>query len=154
MEYGPRGERTKELDTNYKIADEIKSCVSSKLSTNYHEFGVGAENHLNESMFKYDNSSSRKALETRDITVMLRKYKTSVGVYLIKYNTATEEHTVTEAEFNPKLPEEHLHIVLDCIKRVNDLHSQQKPKEGGKRRRSKNKTNRIKRTKKNKTRRV
>jgi len=78
-------------------------------------------------------SRKTEILPTRDIIVRLEN---SSDVYVVMYNTADNTHTVTNPPGGFGLSPTNLEFVLSCVRSAQA---------GGKRRRSKNRTKRVKR---------
>ena len=131
--YGPRGGPTAEATANRAIEGKIIGCLRNEnnFGTRFSDYGCLSKNH---STSTPGQLSSRVMLATRDIIVILGHPDSA---YRIKYNTATNTHTVTKPDqYSPELSAADIQKVLNCITSNQG---------GGKKRHSKNRTRRVKR---------
>jgi urate oxidase len=112
---------------NRAIERKILECLNNLGNFSY---TCLSQNHIKNTFIP---ERKTEVLPTRDITVRL---ESPGAAYIVTYNTADNTHTVTNPPENFGLTDEILQTVLNCIR------SNQR---GGKKRRYKNRTRRVKR---------
>ena len=116
---------------NRAIEQRIIRCLANENNLgNSFTYNCTSQNHVEIILIP---SRNRRVLPTRDITVRLENPS---GSYIVTYNTADNTHTVSNPPGSFGLSPENLQKVLHCI---TSNHG------GGKRRRSKHRTKRVKR---------
>ena len=138
--YGTRGGPTPEEIANRALEERLVTCLRNAFGTRFSEYGAYSENHSTYTPGM--NFSSYRALNTRDISASLGHPDSA---YRIRYNTATKTHTLSKpGQYYSDLSNDDIKKVLNCI---------ESSQQGGKQRRSKNRTKRARR-KNNKSRRL
>jgi hypothetical protein len=131
-EYGPRGGPTPEEIANRALEERLITCVRNTFGTRFSEYGASSVNHREGGIPGILGNA--RMLNARNITVLLGHPDSA---YRIRYNTATNTHTVTKpSQYYPDLSNNDINKVLTCI---------QLSQQGGKQRRSKNRTKRARR---------
>ena len=114
--YGPRGNTPLEQTANRAIEQRIIGCLRNEnnFGTRFNDYGCLSENHSTSRPGSTPGQlSSRVMLATRDITVRLGRPDSA---YRIKYNTATNTHTVTKpTETHRDLPAADIQMAITCI---------------------------------------
>jgi len=131
-EYGPRGGPTPEEIANRALEERLITCVRNTFGTRFSEYGSHSVNDHGGRIPGILGSAIMQ--NTRNITVLLGHPDSA---YRIRYNTATNTHTVTKpSQHYTDLSDNDINKVLICI---------ESSQQGGKQRRSKNRTKRARR---------